>query len=621
MFSKIVVSLIAIKFAMKVKQRLRCFYCAIALLFACLSFGQEITLLQQFNGKYDFTFIGNTLNLAENNSGSPCVIATSSSASLFLPSGNVIEKAYLYWAGSGFGDFNVSLNSQIITASRTFSHFRDGRNFFSAYADVTALVQAEGQGFYTLSELNLTNVIANSSYCNTGTNFGGWAIIIVYSNESLPLNQLNIYDGLRGLQGSVNNPQEITINLDGLYVIDNEGAKIGFIAWEGDKALSVSESLTLNGDLLSNTLNPETNAFNGTSTVTGSDELYNMDLDIYAIDEYVNVGDQSAEIELTSGSDFVMINCIVTKFNSELPDATITIDATQSLCGSRTVSADFTVYNLNSTDPLPANVPIAIFADGILVGATVTTAEIPIGESQSGSVNVEIPIEIPNDFVLTFVVDQNASGAGTVIEINEDNNTDEISVSLLPLPAFNAVPNLEECNTGLGKARFNFSEYATLVKMNPDDVVRFFSSADDAAANEDEILGISDFEPETTPKEIFIRIEDDNGCFSITSFLLLTRNCPPQVYNLVARNVDNFYDTFLIVGLRDIFLNFQLSIYNRWGILVWTGNNNTPDFDGTATKGMRIMGSELPDGTYFYILELNDPDYPNPLSGFLELTR
>ena len=28
------------------------------------------------------------------------------------------------------------------------------------------------------------------------TNFGGWAIIVVYNNNALPLNQLNIYDGL-----------------------------------------------------------------------------------------------------------------------------------------------------------------------------------------------------------------------------------------------------------------------------------------------------------------------------------------------------------------------------------------------------------------------------------------
>jgi len=66
-------------------------------------------------------------------------------------------------------------------------------------------------------------------------------------------------------------------------------------------------------------------------------------------------------------------------------------------------------------------------------------------------------------------------------------------------------------------------------------------------------------------------------------------------------------------------LNFKLSIYNRWGTLVWEGNNETEDWDGTSTKGTHLLGNNLPDGTYYYILELNDPDYPNPINGFLHL--
>jgi hypothetical protein len=38
-------------------------------------------------------------------------------------------------------------------------------------------------------------------------------------------------------------------------------------------------------------------------------------------------------------------------------------------------------------------------------------------------------------------------------------------------------------------------------------------------------------------------------------------------------------------GIRDIFLNFKISIYNRWGALLWEGNNNTSDWDGYASKG------------------------------------
>jgi gliding motility-associated-like protein len=120
--------------------------------------------------------------------------------------------------------------------------------------------------------------------------------------------------------------------------------------------------------------------------------------------------------------------------------------------------------------------------------------------------------------------------------------------------------------------------------------------------------------------EIFVRI-DDGLCFSTTSFRLLVRNCPITIYNYVSANNDGANDTFFIEGLRDIFVNFDLEIYNRWGVLIWTGNNNTLDWDGHSTKGIVIYGNHVPDGTYYYILRLNDPDYEKPYTGFLYLVK
>ena len=126
---------------------------------------------------------------------------------------------------------------------------------------ITTLVQSQGNGLYLLE--NLEQIDTSQNYCSTGTNFAGWALVVIYEDLSLPLNQINIYDGLETV------PDAITINLDNLNVLDVEGAKIGFIAWEGDVSLSVNESLRMNGYLLSNPpLNPSTNAFNGTNSFT-----------------------------------------------------------------------------------------------------------------------------------------------------------------------------------------------------------------------------------------------------------------------------------------------------------------------------------------------------------------
>src|SRR6187431_52923 len=114
---------------------------------------QDITLYEQFNGKYDFTFFGNTMNTLENNSTLSLVTVTSSSATLTLNPNDIVENAYLYWAGSGEGDFAVNLNSTAITPDRTFSYVRnfDGVifSYFSAFKNVTEQIQNTGNGTYT----------------------------------------------------------------------------------------------------------------------------------------------------------------------------------------------------------------------------------------------------------------------------------------------------------------------------------------------------------------------------------------------------------------------------------------------------------------------------------------
>ena len=68
-------------------------------------------------------------------------------------------------------------------------------------------------------------------------------------------------------------------------------------------------------------------------------------------------------------------------------------------------------------------------------------------------------------------------------------------------------------------------------------------------------------------------------------------------------------------------MNHKISIYNRWGKLVWTGNNNSNEWDGFANNGLLIDEKQMPSGTYYYVIELNDPDYTEPLTGYLYLTK
>ena len=600
------------------KQLIQNALIAYLLLITGALFGQDVSLFQQFNGRYDFVFIGNTLNPIENSFQTTAAVLTSSSAQLSLNANDQIEKAYLYWAGCGPGDFDVKLNGQTIRADRTFILQRVVSNlifdYFSAFKEVTDQVQATGNGNYTLSDLDVSASI--DFHSQRSTNFAGWAIIVIYKNPSLTLNQLNVYDGMQAV------PDEINITLNSLNVIDNNDAKIGFLAWEGDSGIAVNETLRINGTSIGNPpLNPVNNAFNGTNSMTNSNVLYNMDLDVYPIQNNISIGDTSAQIQLTSSQDFVMINAIVTKLNSQLPDAMIEINRVEKQCDSRSITVNYKVLNPNSTAVLPLNTPISIYANNIYLSTIYTLSNVPIDGEEIGQVTVVIPNSIPANFNLKIVVDETSAGLGIVPELNELNNKFVESVTLFTAPLFNVVPNLESCNLGNSKGKFNFSDYEALVKINSSDTATFFESQVNAENNLNPIINTTNYIALNTPKTIYIRLDNSSGCYSITSFVLTTKNCPPIVNNFVTPDNDGYNDTFHIEGLKDIFLNHKISIYNRWGKLVWTGNNNSNEWDGIANNGLLLDDNQIPSGTYYYVIELNDIDYPEPLTGYLYLTK
>jgi gliding motility-associated-like protein len=412
----------------------------ILLPFLILSFGltkmvgQNVSLYKQFGGKVDFTMIGNTMNPGENNQMATPTILQSSSATLNLAAGDVVQFAGLYWAGSGTGDFNIKLNGTAFTADRKFAYTNNGGGFgslkyFSAFKDVTDFIKTTGNGTYTLSDLDISAFL--NEHFGQKTNFAGWCIIVVFKNPNLPINLINVYDGLEAV------PDQVDITLNSLNVVDNAGSKIGFLAWEGDKSLEDGESLFINGNLLSNPpLNPQTNAFNGTNSITNSNVLYNMDIDVYNIQNNINVGDATASVKLTSGADVVLVNAIVVKLSNTLPDGTTSIANVNQPCNSRNLTVNYKVNNLSTaTNVLPAGTFVSMYANNQFVGSFKTTEAIPIGGSKDYQTVVSIPAGIPNTFELKIIVDNN-NGVTSVVEIEEDNNTFTQSFTLTnPSPA------------------------------------------------------------------------------------------------------------------------------------------------------------------------------------------
>ncbi|WP_151894503.1 CARDB domain-containing protein, partial [Patiriisocius marinistellae] len=423
------------------------------LLIFCISttFAQDavpISLYEQFYGQVNFTEFGNTLITDDNFNNIDLNIPSESDAELTLNPGQTVIAAYLYWAanfptepgGIAEQDFSVALNGIPVTATRTFL-ISGGffANPFSGFADVTAIVQAEGNGTYTFSELE-----SPPENYNGASSFAGWSVVVVYEDLSSTQNQVSIYDGFDYLSEEI----DVNFTLNSLDIASTNSAKISFLTWEGDmNDPTVSmESLSVNGMRMSNALNPINQVFNGTNGFSNNPNNYQMDLDLFDVGAAVNTGDTSVDVALTTTLDVIAINHVITVFNSEVPDASIEIDGIGVLCENNDIDVNYTVLNINSTEDLPPGVPIAFYADGVLVGQTTTAGIIPIDGSESGTITLNFPPSggTPVVFTLTAVVDDDGTGNGTIMETNENNNEDELLVDL-SLQGLDLGPDLLQC--------------------------------------------------------------------------------------------------------------------------------------------------------------------------------
>jgi len=71
-------------------------------------------------------------------------------------------------------------------------------------------------------------------------------------------------------------------------------------------------------------------------------------------------------------------------------------------------------------------------------------------------------------------------------------------------------------------------------------------------------------------------------------------------------NGDGVGDFFEIINPNGS--TIDLRVFNRWGNMVYQADNYQNDWDGRANKGI-VIGDDLPDGTYYYIIRVNGTEY------------
>jgi gliding motility-associated-like protein len=81
--------------------------------------------------------------------------------------------------------------------------------------------------------------------------------------------------------------------------------------------------------------------------------------------------------------------------------------------------------------------------------------------------------------------------------------------------------------------------------------------------------------------------------------------CDITIPNGFSPNGDGVNDLFVISGISK-YPNNKITIFNRWGNVVFDADNYDNTWDGRCTEGLTFGSGILPDGTYFYILDLGN---------------
>jgi gliding motility-associated-like protein len=115
-----------------------------------------------------------------------------------------------------------------------------------------------------------------------------------------------------------------------------------------------------------------------------------------------------------------------------------------------------------------------------------------------------------------------------------------------------------------------------------------------------------------------VTITDEKGCKHTKTAEIKSEI---HVYNGVSPNGDGKNDKFLISCIEQYHENV-VRIYNRAGAIVYEDFNYDNEriyFEGYGNRGLYIGGDELPEGTYYYIVDKKNGE--KPVSGYLELLR
>ncbi|MDC1227299.1 hypothetical protein N8013_06585, partial [Algibacter sp.] len=225
-------------------------------------------------------------------------------------------------------------------------------NIYSAYAEITDYVVANGLGEYFVADIaTLEGDGGNSGY------YGGWGMVVVYENSKMNWRDVTVFDGHAFVrrEGAAGTSTNYTFDIDGFKTSENGyiNIKLGVMAGEGDVGVSGDTFGILNRtnslyESLSHSANTPTNFFNSSINTEGNirnPDLVNntgVDIAMFKIDNgsnlegdldynrYITNEQTSTSFQYGTSQDTYVIFNVTFSVDSYVPETEIIVENTST---------------------------------------------------------------------------------------------------------------------------------------------------------------------------------------------------------------------------------------------------------------------------------------------------
>ncbi|MBB3328538.1 DUF11 domain-containing protein [Microlunatus antarcticus] len=334
---------------------------------------------------------------------------SSSAATVRVPDGSTVLYAGLFWgatastaAGTAAANSTIKLKAP---GASTYSSVTASRGLdvqasnYSAYADITGLVQRAGGGPYTAADI--------TSSVNSADQYAGWSVVVAYSNPALPLRDLTVFGGY----AAVGKTDTISASISGFLTpaAGTVNARIGSVVYEGDQQLT-GDYLTVNGTRVADAQSPSSNFFDSRVTTGGANltdrtpaNVNNMALDAKVVDapNVLPNGARSADLVFGTNGDVYFPAALTTQVDLYAPN----------------VRGTTSVVDLSSHDPAQ-------------VGDTLeyTVALSNTGQDPATGTVLDVPLPAGTTYVPGSLAVTDGPGAGAQTDVAGDDRA-EVSAS------------------------------------------------------------------------------------------------------------------------------------------------------------------------------------------------